>query len=314
MDIILLTGLLLVIFSVRTQACNCSSSCLPSPGNKTYPCNPFTQECLYGCKNGFSGVDCSIVCPGNCKEPATLGEETCNETTSECLRGCKNGFFGPLCSKECSKINGLCASCHEGSDSAVSCTDCIKHFYLNNGVCRSCSYWCSEGYTDKSVCDLHTGQCLYGCKYGRYGRYCDSPCSNTCNGNVCDQMTGTCTNGCNPSAYCGLTCQITCNERCSRSCYQNCSCDYDCTVSTWGQHCEHMCSPNCQKPADVSAPICDSRNGSCIHGCVSHTSWGSDCTNLCSCHCKNATCQQETGYCTGGCESGWHGDKCSFKA
>ena len=57
----------------------CSPSCLETPVNGNgSACNEATQECLYGCQDGYGGERCQFQCAANCSNCTVIEYEYVN--------------------------------------------------------------------------------------------------------------------------------------------------------------------------------------------------------------------------------------------
>ncbi|XP_045211293.1 cell death abnormality protein 1-like [Mercenaria mercenaria] len=111
-----------------------------------------------------------VECSDNCLH---LDDEkpACDLMTKACMYGCQNGFSGPDCSLEC------------------------KTCKANESM--RCSGYCHKPKGPNIlVCNVTSGQCLYGCVKGTYwGENCTNICNTECQGQKCDFKTGECTHG-----------------------------------------------------------------------------------------------------------------------
>ncbi|XP_053372529.1 multiple epidermal growth factor-like domains protein 10 [Mercenaria mercenaria] len=279
----------------------CPANCNFSSENETGTCNHTTGECLHGCKDGFAGTSCSVECPQNCAPSDDRENEICNATSEDCVYGCKDGFYGRNCTNKCSDQVPYCMRCSaKDGNSGFVCNECSRNFYRVNGRCYGCNYFCIiKPGQPLPTCRERDGYCNFGCRPGRYGFICGRKCSPTCN-DICQRETGSCIGGCGYPSYCGPTCEIECQDGCKlQQCNQSCDCVNGCNHYYWGNKCPNLCSGSCKVPADDSA-ICDSIDGTCLHGCKDTKHWGNKCIS-CSDGCLNITCEQKSGDCTEGC-------------
>ncbi|XP_045213036.2 scavenger receptor class F member 2-like isoform X2 [Mercenaria mercenaria] len=178
-------------FLDRGMCMPCSRSC----ANGT--CRASDGYCELGCQAGYYGNTCAEKCSNNCKD------RICRADNGTCISGCSlSVLHGPHCSKACNQdcINREC------DQNGVCVRGCYNHAWKPDCSMR-CSGYCMEPpdhYT--RVCDLTSGQCLYGCVNGTYwGENCTSICNTECQGQKCDFKSGECTHGCT-EGYKGRNC------------------------------------------------------------------------------------------------------------
>ena len=135
----------------------CSSNCFMPPGSyREQVCSPDNGFCLYGCKTGTYGFNCSLPCPQLC-----LAD--CNRTSGSCVNGCKKSFYGEYCNSRCSKCPG--EECYSDSGECVA-ENCDKPW-----IGPRCDKICPDNCKDKK-CEGTSGAC-YGCIAGYFGNNCN---------------------------------------------------------------------------------------------------------------------------------------------
>lgn len=291
---------------------SCSNTCLEPQENVTGICDVITGECLYGCQDGFLGPNCTDECSPNCKKSEISSNLTCNATDGSCSLGCNDGFWGVKCNELCRYNIPDCKKCTANQES-VTCLECVNNFKMeNNGATCTCSFYClPRDDLPGTNCDPYTGECVHGCKPGRYGRFCNLTCGNNCKNHVCHRYTGECTEGCVHASFCGTTCESICSNNCLHQyCDQSCTCAQGCIYNNWGSYCNNLCGSNCTKPLYQVPNICAMSDGSCLHGCRDELYWGNLCTRQCSSNCKSGKCEQNTGRCIACVNNRVYGDQC----
>ncbi|XP_053379860.1 cell death abnormality protein 1-like [Mercenaria mercenaria] len=256
------------------------------------------------------GNMCDEACSDNCKNI------TCERDSGKCLDGCRGNFNGSFC-KDC--VSGMF-----GPECKL---DCPKRCL--DGICQKNSGHCI-------TCDGHfAGAKCNKCIPGFYGSNCKAQCSQHCFNSTCDQITGNCNRGCKgnfsgdkccvENGYCskcdtnnkcrecesshfGLSCKKDCPTGCANSCKISSGvCDL-CEKDFFGPFCDLKCSDTCNKTTDVN--ICDQFSGKCIAGCNTGA-FGDTCNKSCSEYCVNNPCEREGGFCLHGCTGGYDTSVCS---
>ncbi|XP_045162156.2 cell death abnormality protein 1-like [Mercenaria mercenaria] len=160
---------------------NCVSLCPCHCFNKS--CDINSGKCNYGCKINYSGDKCCVQ-SNNCID--------CSSDT-ECQK-CKSGYYSKLCKKKCP------VDCLDSCDISTGvCSDCITNHFG-----PFCNLKCSENcYASRSSathnCASSDGTCMFGCKQGFFGLYCNETCSSLCIDTLCRQESGICMKGCTSS-------------------------------------------------------------------------------------------------------------------
>ena len=200
-----------------------------------------TADALCICDDGYSGTDCSQVCPQPWGGAVCSGHGTCTSGGCSCTGNaelgfwagpacdaCAPGFAGPSCQAAC--VNGvtsgwqcLCTPGYARPNCSVACPGSVR----TGGLCFGHGT-CDDGADG-------TGECV--CYAGYAGGNCDLVCpggaANTCSGHgQCDAVTGTCQ--CQDSAagrWGGAAC-----DRC-RGDFFGVHCDLSCPVDTAGHTC-----------------------------------------------------------------------------
>ncbi|CAG2257829.1 unnamed protein product [Mytilus edulis] len=162
----------------------CNTSC---PNNCYGPCDLENGHCVFGCLNGWIGVECEQACESgyygkdchwNCSANCLI--QPCNHETGGCNGGCTDGWQGFNCSEKCPKsqfgrnCSQFCHGCFLGKCDPV------------NGLCDDTSI-CSPGY-------IYGAYCNRTCDDGYFGNNCTRVC-NCATGN-CSALTGYCPEGC----------------------------------------------------------------------------------------------------------------------
>lgn len=231
-------------------------------------------------------------------------------------------------------------------------TESFECTLKTTNFCKKYNYWlypyefcnCSATWVDKSneiISDSNPYQNCesFGidsfcdsCKPGWFGDSCEKPCSPYCEDRKCDHDSGLC-----PVCVGGWF-----GERCNQQCLSNCKTCFDnstcieCNDGFFGRHCERNCSDDCK--------TC-SKDGTICQTCISDNSYGNQCSckghqclkyspflycieckdpgwfisrgGCCPCsnHCAGGptNCDNTTGACLDGCQSGYYGDQCNDK-
>ena len=278
-------------YDYMNEGCrNCSENCIG--GRNT--CERNTGRCRNGCKPGFTGKRCDLLC-GHCKDLSCYINGTC-------VNGCETGWYTKFCTQqypehcadgEMFKRNGTCGDCQAYSYGAI----CDKKCSVN---CRPSNY---NGYV---YCDKYTGKCDAGCLSGFYGDSCTLSCSKKCNYGNCHVETGKCTHGCE-FMYFGEYCEKRCPANCDvPGCNSHTGeCSKNCVDGFYGANCSKPCSPGCKNNK------CYKSHGACLEGCVSGY-YGNECKQNCGENCSDSICSPFDGKCTRGCAAGFYGDFCVY--
>ncbi|XP_071122933.1 receptor-type tyrosine-protein phosphatase epsilon-like [Mytilus edulis] len=264
----------------------CDQRC---PENCHGPCDLETGLCIFGCLNGWTGVECKQACQSGtygkgCQACSTnCFNPSCNRLNGECIGECNDGWKGLDCTKKCP----------------------------NSQFGRNCSGFC-EGCISK-LCDHVDGLCddKTVCKPGYViGEYCNKTCEEWYFGNNCSMKCNCLDLPCNK--FDGLCPPEGCKEG-----WHGKSCDQECNRGFFGRNCETYCK-------GCVLNICDSMNGLCYNNtdCESGFIFENYCNNTCDdwyfgnnctreCNCLTGPCNPLTGKCPpGGCEKEWHGESC----
>nr|XP_034321632.1 receptor-type tyrosine-protein phosphatase epsilon-like [Crassostrea gigas] len=262
----------------------CSESC------KNTSCIATTGNCLYGCKPGYIGLNCSEECPNykygiDCSETCghCLNNTTCQHTTGTCLEGCDDGYLKHDCKTPCQ--NGTF-----GHKCQFKCSgNCINEevCYKTNGSCSACAV------------GFQGAKCFNICEAGMYGNDCSQKCGDCISSTACNHISGSCDLGCAPG-------------------WQNTPlCDEDCPNGKFGLNCAHNCSEHC-----LVGEHCNKKDGTC-QGCSAgwetkfcnktcDSGWyGTNCTHTCGFCTTKDDCHHTNGSCLGGCQEGFTGHNCS---
>ncbi|BFZ21516.1 hypothetical protein BsWGS_24555 [Bradybaena similaris] len=187
------------------KKCNCyfQDTCFVRTGGCLKGCATgyMGEDCNTICPLGRFGNDCKFSCSQYCVQN-NQSIRTCKHLTGDCLRGCQLGYqpptcmsacgpgkFGTGCSKHCSPacrsppgnknntcdvLNGTCLyGCDAGYDGPSCSTSCQPNHYGDK-----CKFFCSRGcvpsnHSSESPCHHVTGECRFGCDYGRNGTRCE---------------------------------------------------------------------------------------------------------------------------------------------
>ncbi|XP_052763701.1 multiple epidermal growth factor-like domains protein 11 isoform X2 [Mya arenaria] len=230
------------VYSYEDTCCECSTNC------KNKQCLPVNQ-CLNGCEDGYTGVDCAELCTyydGNCTK--------CNQTTHFCFR-CQQGFSP--------NIDGVCTSCVGCIDKACDTTSgvCSKGCRLNfwtNTCEKECSSNCKGCDRVSGICNECTSDIIYG-------PFCNLTCSRSCMELQCNRTTGDCIYGCITNMY-GPKCEYKCPESCEVSgensnCGFEGQCLYNCKAGYQGRKCNIA---NSEKDNTVSTGAIAGGVGACL--------------------------------------------------
>ncbi|XP_052814785.1 multiple epidermal growth factor-like domains protein 10 [Mya arenaria] len=229
-------------------------------------------------------ADC-FLCPKLCKE------EKCKiiiNTRYLCTEGCAEGWSGIYCDDKC--LNGNCLSCSQ--ENPFQCVTCKLGYYMYKpGICKRCSLLCPD-----DQCNNVTGRCIYKCKRGIFGEYCNTTCNSNCltrsDNSICDPVNGSCVEGCN-HGYFGSSCNKDCSEfvRFCRKCtaildetvFEKC---LECNVGLFYNETLNACIP-C--PSTCSGTECaNDESGRCLKGCT-RGYFGRQCLQICSEKVANCT-------------------------
>ncbi|CUG31867.1 transmembrane protein, putative [Bodo saltans] len=322
------------------------ANCTACPSNNGLPCsgNGICDDGLQGtgictCRVGYSGPNCSLMCPvafgRTCGNGGCVANNTC------------------VCAAYWDLSSGSCSTCIDGNyglDCSLTCPPCVFGKCMQDGscVCHSgywgaqCDHICPGGATapcsGNGTCNVVTGTCA--CKSSlRDGFYigdsCDQcdprynsiGCSVPCpvfGGYVC-YGRGTCFNGaCNSCAplsnetelivlRCGTAC-----EGIDSTCVESTGCD----LGYYGPTCSNTCpGTTFSPPSSSTVNATCSRNGLCtVDGsCLCKAGYyGTGCSSSCPASplglcsnrgvCRNATCTCYAGSfgvaCEGECPGG----------
>ncbi|KAH3875371.1 hypothetical protein DPMN_038634 [Dreissena polymorpha] len=294
-------------------------------------CNRYTSTCI-GCVVGRWGDICNRTCP-NCVNGL------CEQSTGFCQLGCVNGYYGDNCNYRCddrctvcNRVNGTCEVCNVGtfgdtcqrncsancvSDPGQNFSTCAKeNGGCTSGACKpgffaphcglTCSQTCAERSLDVQVCEINTGDCVYGCDDGFYNPTCAHPCSTTCRNKRCVNAGNNCVDGCVDEYYNFPTCDTQCNSKCVNSTCDDVggACSYGCRVGYYGNQCQLTCPSNntcvnytCDRmlgycrECDLPKPGFQCREAACDVGF-----YGNFCTTPCpgGSNCSGSTCERYT--------------------
>ncbi|XP_048239096.1 uncharacterized protein LOC124117040 isoform X3 [Haliotis rufescens] len=290
-------------------------------GGECAKCDPgFMTPLCKQCSNFWFGVRCDRKC--KCKDP----DEVCVKKTGQCVSGCEDGRTGLDCQTRCSRgrygfqCGGVCGQCKGGNPrcrrtdgrcktgckekwQGDRCDECRDgHFGVN------CTQSC-RCLNVTEICDKTTGECRSGCEAGRTGRGCQRLCESGSYGLKCEGRCGQCSGGHkNCSPYNG-SCHLGCEGNLGGS---RCG---ECTDRFYGAQCNSRCG-QCRGYA-----ICSKTSGDCPDGCepgwqgmTCHQEchegrYGDGCSETCGqcagkCSPVTGTCDQE------GCSVGWMGQRC----
>ncbi|KAL4216313.1 hypothetical protein ACF0H5_024039 [Mactra antiquata] len=332
-----------------TGVTNCSTPC---PSNcAENQCDKTTGDCLHGCaSNNWSGdkcnvcsdtwygIDCTTPCPSKCKDrkcdsngSCTLGCADVNFTGQQCDQ-CRAGKYGDNCqvncpenckNELCDRDNGACRDGCNGNFFGARCDMCLPHYYGMD--CEKACLRCLNG-----TCDQTTGLCN-DCDIGKFGDFCDKPCSFGCKSAVCNRYDAICTEGCKhgfsgdkccvvndycekcdstatctqcASGHYGDSCSLDCPQNCYGGCVKDSGHCYFCANGYYGQTCTQKCSTNCYEAE------CLMTDGTCLSCKNGH--YGPKCNNTCPDNCVNKICDQEDGMCLR-CKTGYHGRSCDLE-
>ncbi|XP_071083834.1 protein draper-like [Haliotis cracherodii] len=319
-----------------SQACSdgrhghhCQSECGQCKGN--LPCNKINGTCDQGCQPGFQeptckecvdgmyGDDCMSRC-GQCKDALI-----CDKSSGECPEGCQGHFVKPLCQENIAlgRSANQSSTYVENSDrtgytpfyfEAKYAVDgrATTDFYstpltcthTNPGV-QTWTVYLNTSNTDKiQRIRLYLRNDL--CSDGWFDEDCDKQCHCSQNTEVCDKITGQCLTGCAPG-YMGINCQSGTGSE-----------PRTLTNGLFYMIIQHVqtatmeiAPPSVETAATlfivtrIQASVQEVvQQGACPDG------YYGDCTSKCG-NCRNAVhCNKATGYCPGGCASGWLTDTC----
>ncbi|XP_041355509.1 uncharacterized protein LOC121373124 [Gigantopelta aegis] len=230
-----------------TEFCHCQGQ----------PCNYVTGECVGGCKQNWTGTQCSVcdsdhygsLCNASCSNrhcDQTNGISRCDNTDGQCNNGCETGWTGTSCTQKCPVdryghgCNQLCSERH-----CLGETSC-------NHVTGECDHGCDRGYI--------LSDCTKACPPGTFGSGCTLRCRERhCDedSTTCDAQSGTCKNGCTPG-------------------WKKPSCMEPCDTGLYGANCGFTCT---RRHCLNKAASCNHVTGSCGGEC--EQSWmGVDCTEI----------------------------------
>ncbi|XP_052089223.1 multiple epidermal growth factor-like domains protein 11 [Mytilus californianus] len=319
---------------------NCTETCSERCHHKY--CNQ-SGFCL-SCEAPYYGDHCEKICPSNCKEV-----NGCDRQTGECIYGCNDGFWGNYCENNCSdscksacqRHYGTCWGCKPGFGGSNCQLNCIAHcdFCSRNDTCNECSKgWfgnkcelqCPVNCRN-SICSKFDGSCT--CSKGWYGQNCNNTCIENCDSCIDNTTCNVCSEG-YYGRYCESSCPSNCTKcnrsgekctRCNSGLFgDQCTCDVDqCSKHESLSHCVECknsgwypkiggccrCSDNC-KGGHFK---CDNTSGVCLDGCESGY-YGKHCIDKCSSHCigNGTVCNSTTGVCPYGCEPDWYYSTCKY--
>ncbi|XP_053386613.1 multiple epidermal growth factor-like domains protein 10 [Mercenaria mercenaria] len=205
----------------KVQCSECFSGYILKNGNCIF-CSQYclsgcdsNQNCLGGCKDGWTGLRCTEQCISKCKRCDRIDERRCeicdgdfyttacsvscssscltvsesvkcNINNGMCLNGCDNGYWGNKCdrlcyegceSETCEQSNGLCEICNR--------------MYYGQACQKKCSEHCIDNDASATICYKTNGTCLHGCKDGYGGDACEEELSeSTYPSTAKNQVTG----------------------------------------------------------------------------------------------------------------------------
>ena len=207
----------------------CNKECSDNCDDKLY-CSTKDGSCD-GCKIGYYGKNCSLVCSDLCKK------RQCSQDTGVCSE-CIDGYYKN--NTDCIECPDNCSTCDENAN----CITCKAGKYGKDKCDKTCSINC-EGET----CEID-GSCDCESKY--YGDNCDYNCEG-CSESGCEDDTGNCIDHyCLDSYYDPRRCNKTCSENCEDK-----KCDIftgeciSCINNNWGINCENTCRPECKDDGRV---------------------------------------------------------------
>ncbi|XP_052257824.1 uncharacterized protein LOC127862660 isoform X2 [Dreissena polymorpha] len=271
-------------------------------------------------------IDRCLDCPANCVE--CVGANNCTV--------CKTGYTGVDCSNVCSTKNcmechpdGTCIVCTRGffiSGSMKSCSncsvannctvckdpficeECISGYYQENGKCKKCPVNCVECTSEKSCSKCEAGWQGLTCKCGKN---CTQDVAKQVS-DWCSQENGTCLKGCVAGKYTSH-CKTDCPplDGSCLICDQTDGNCFECVPGRYGKYGHQFnssCSEMCGQCADG---ICQIDNGACSGQC-NPGYHGAKCSLMCSANCKNNSCEKVTGKCYE-CKTGFYGAECDIK-
>ncbi|XP_053372980.1 scavenger receptor class F member 1-like [Mercenaria mercenaria] len=168
---------------------------------------------------GYSSPNCSVECPQNCAATETNDTDVCNAASEECLYGCKDGFYGCKPNYWRGKCQNLCNTnynvshdpskriCDKGDGTCLN--GCNNNNYWGNQCDKECSIGCIN-----ETCQQESGYCTERCSTKTvYGLFCDKTCGENCLQGTCNREDGYCDIGCVKGKY-GNRCDKSCNENC----------------------------------------------------------------------------------------------------
>lgn len=161
--------------SVTTQGCGVdgSGSCKNDGSNGTYK-NVSSGECL--CYNDNTHGDCCDECDFS----YYMNFNGCTKCDN-CLMD--NIASSGNCTRDTDpELTMLCDCIHPYK--GKHCNECVKGFYLKDGMCQSCNCNDNEDKTTESVCEEETGKCT--CSVATKGDSCDE-CADGFEGNAIKQ-------------------------------------------------------------------------------------------------------------------------------